>query len=370
MSKEIGGGLRGVVALESSISYIDGEKGILEYRGYNIHDLAKYSTYEAVAFLLLYGYLPSAGELERFSDELAARRELPFEIVDLLKVMPKITHPMVVLRTAISYLGSLDRGLGDIGREDCLLKSKNLLAKMPTIVAYYEHFRQSKDDIHHPDERLGHADNFLWMLWGREPNDVEKKAMDLAFILHAEHGLNASTFNARVTASTEADFYAGVVSGTGALFGRLHGGASQEVMKMLRLVDGKNVQQWIDQQLEQGQKIMGFGHAVYKCADPRAEELKVLAEKLDSIHGNHYFGLCEEICQAVQERRPALYPNVDFYAAAVYANLDIPDDLFISVFALSRIAGWASHIIEQNAAKTLIRPLEKYIGKRELVYPV
>jgi citrate synthase len=368
VKKTVRPGLKNVVALQSNISRVDGEKGILEYRGYNIHDLAKYSTFEECAFLLWHGHLPKEKELEKFSRDLAKRRDLPPEIVNLLRKLPRITHPTVVLRTAISYLGSLDKKLQVITPKECLEKSKNLFAKIPTIVAYYQRIRERKSPIP-PKKNLSYAENFLWMLFGREPSKIESKAIETDFILHAEHGLNASTFSARISASTLSDMYAGVVSATGTLFGPSHGGAAQKVMAMLREIKGKNVQKWVGKRLEKGERIMGFGHRVYKVWDPRAKELKKLAEGLDKVRGRQWLALSNELVEAVQKQKPNLYPNVDFFSASVYANLGIPDDLFINIFTVARIAGWTAHLMEQYQNNILIRPLQNYKGKTGRKYP-
>jgi citrate synthase len=366
-------GLKDIVVLRSGISCINGEKGVLEYRGYDARELAKYSTYEEVAFLLWSGYLPEKKELEKFSLDLARRRELPTEIIELLYTLPKITHPTVVLRTAISYLGSLDKRLHLFGSEENLEKSKNLLAKIPTIIASYQRIREGKDLVP-PNENFTHAENFLHMLRGQKFEKIESKALEADLILHAEHGLNPSTFSSRISASTLSDMYAGVVSATGTLFGILHGGASQAVVKMLReiklLKERKkgNIDDWVRRKLQNKEKIMGFGHRVYKVEDPRAKELKIIAAELDKIRDNQWTTLSEELVEAVQKRKN-LYPNVDFYTAAVYVNLGIPDDLFINIFVAGRIAGWTAHIMEQYKDNKVIRPIHEYIGEKNKIYP-
>lgn len=359
-------GLKGIVALESDISRIDGEKGILEYRGYNIHDLAKYSTYEETTYLLLNKRLPTKDELYEFTQELAEKRELPSQIVKVLYNLPKITHPTVILRTIVSYLGSMDTKLNVITSEENLQKSKNLTAKLPTIVAYYQNIRNEKPLIH-PDENLGHAANFLHMLRGKTLDSIEKKAMDLDLILHAEHTLNASTFAARIAASTLSDMYAGVVSATGTLFGSLHGGASQKAFEMLQEIKNKNIEQWVDAKLRKGEVIMGFGHRVYRTMDPRAEELRKVAKQLDIWKNNDWISLSDKLADIVYEKI-GIHPNVDFYSGSVYANLGIPSDLYINIFALSRIAGWTTHMVDQYQNNKLIRPLQKYIGESNRSY--
>jgi len=362
---EVLDGLKDVIACESKISRIelvDG-KAILEYRGYDIRDLARNSCYEEVAYLLLYGELPKKYELQDFKIELAERRELPPQIIGLLTHLPQYTHPMVVLRTSISYLGSLDK-LKDLKtREENLEKSKSLIAKIPTIIAYYHRIRMGKNLIP-PTLELSHAGNFLYMMNGYEPSKIAERALDVDLILHAEHELNASTFAARVAASTLADMYACVVAATGTLMGPLHGGAAQEVMKMLREVaTPRRAEEYVKKKLEKGEKLMGFGHRIYKhVIDPRAEILRELARELSKIGNPIWFEISEAIAENAYKYKKLL-PNVDFYSASVYTNLGIPDDLFVNIFAMGRIAGWLAHIIEQYETNRLIRPRAKYIGE-------
>ncbi len=365
-------GMDGVVALESKISKIDGENGELEYRGYSIHDLAQHSTYEETTYLLWNGYLPTEEELEEFKRDLARRRRIPPEIIGLLSSLPDITHPMVVLRTAISYCGSLDEKLHEINDEENMEKSKDILAMIPTIVAYTHRMREGKRLVH-PREDLGHAANFLWMLKGEEPTPTEVEALDTDLILHAEHTLNASTYSSRIAASTMSDMYAGIVAATGVLMGPLHGGAAEWVIETLRDMKAEmeehsiDTREWLRRQLQDGNRIPGFGHRVYETMDPRAKELKELVGKLDEIEGNSWRKISHELEEALKEERD-LYPNVDFYAASVYANLGIPDDFFIPIFAMGRIAGWTAHMMEQYQENKLIRPLLEYVGETDRDY--
>ncbi len=361
-------GMRDVVAQESEISRINGENGKLEYRGYSIHDLAENSSYEEVVFLLWYGRLPKREELEEFSGDLDDRRRIPPEIIGILTTLPKVTHPMVSLRTAISYRGSLDENLHVINSEENLKKSKDFLAMIPTIISYCHRIREGEPLVQ-PRTDLSHAANFLWMFKGEEPDPIESKALDIDFILHAEHTLNASTYSSRIAASTLSDMYAGVVGATGTLMGPIHGGASQAVMEMLREVKStkSTPEQWVENKLRVGEKIPGFGHRVYKTMDPRAKELKKVATKLDELKGNNWCSLSERLAETVMDKKD-IYPNVDFYAASVYANLEIPDDFFIPIFAMSRIAGWTTHMMDQYDENTLIRPLQKYVGKKNREY--
>jgi citrate synthase len=365
-------GLDGVVALESDISRVDGERGILEYRGYNIHDLAEHSTFEEVAYILLHRTLPTKAELRDFFKELTERRELRPEVIGLLTNLCNYrvaSHPTVYLRTAISYLGSLDEALEDISDNENMEKGLNFVAKIPTIVAYIQRMSEGKRLVY-PNKKLGHAANFLYMLYGVEPDKVEENALNLDLILHSEHGLNASTFSARVSASTLSDMYACVVSATGTLFGQLHGGASQKVIEMLRALKGNDrrfIEKWVDTKLLREEKIMGFGHRVYTTKDPRAEELRRLAKELDILHGNNWTALADELAEIVYHKK-RIHPNVDLYAPIVYANLRIPDSQFINMFVMGRIVGWVAHMMEQYQNNKLIRPLQKYHGEKNRAF--
>jgi citrate synthase len=357
-------GLKGVVALESDISRIDGKTGILEYRGYNIHDLAQNSSFEEVVFLLLHKRLPTSSELATFSDTLIARRELPSKLIGVLYNLPTINYPTVILRTIYSYLGDMDPNISIITPNENLRKAIDLIAKTPTIIAYYQNIRE-ETPLTHPNPDLGHAANFLWMLTGTKPDRIDEKALDLDLILHAEHTLNASTFAARIAASTLSDMYAGIVSATGTLFGPLHGGATQKVIDRLRILqdyDRADIEKWVNTKLQNREKIMGFGHRVYRTMDPRAEELRQLAEKLDEAKGNNWLSLSDTLADIVFQQK-GIYPNVDFYAASVYKNLGLPDDQYINMFVMARIVGWIAHMMEQYQNNTLIRPLQKYVGE-------
>ncbi|WP_202320798.1 citrate/2-methylcitrate synthase [Archaeoglobus neptunius] len=360
-------GLEGVIACQTKISRIElvNGKAVLEYRGYDIRDLARRASYEEVAYLLIYGELPKKYELQDFKIELAERRDLPPQIIGLLTHLPPYTHPMVVLRTATSYLGSLDRKIDVKTREENLEKAKNLIAKFPTIIAYYQRIRTGRNIIQ-PTLELSHAANFLYMLNGEMPSRTAEKALDMDLILHAEHELNASTFAARIAASTLADMYACVVAATGTLMGPLHGGAAQEVMKMLReIATPRRAEGYVRKKIEKGERIMGFGHRVYRgVMDPRAELLRRLAKKLAAEGSTKWFEISEEIAKAAYKHKKLL-PNVDFYSASIYANLGIPDDLFVNIFAMGRISGWLAHIIEQYENNRLIRPRAEYVGEKE-----
>ncbi len=363
-------GLEDVIACRSSISrveIVDG-KAVLEYRGYSIHDLAKHSCYEEVAYLLLFGELPSKSELEAFKEELKDLRELPPQIIGLLTHLPPFTHPMVVLRTAVSYLGSMDKYIHYRSYEHSIEKAKSLIAKFPTIVAYYHRIRTGQNLVH-PNDDLDHAANFLYMLNGEEPTELEARCMDLDFILHADHELNASTFAARVAASTLADMYACIVAATGTLMGPLHGGAAQKVIEMFREIAVPwRADEYVKEKLKRKERIMGFGHRIYKnVMDPRTIELKALAKMLAEQKDSKWYEIAEAVEQAVYKYKKLL-PNVDFYSACIYATLGIPDDLFIPIFAMGRIAGWTAHIIEQYQNNKLLRPRALYTGPKGRKY--
>jgi len=357
-------GLEDIVACDSSICRIvvENGRGVLEYRGYDIHDLAKHSTYEEVAYLLLFGELPTKNELDTFKEELKIRRDLPPQIIGLLTHLPPFTHPMVVLRTATSYLGSMDKYIHFKSHEKSIEKSISLIAKFPTIVAYFHRIRTGQNLVH-PRDDLDHAANFLYMLHGEEPTKTMAKSLDLDFILHAEHELNASTFAARIAASTFADLYACIVAATGTLMGPLHGGASQKVIEMLREIAVPwRAENYVKERLEKGERIMGFGHRVYRnVMDPRTIELKSLAKKLADEKDPKWYTISEAVEEVVYKYK-GLLPNVDFYSASVYATLGIPDDLYVNIFALGRISGWCSHVIEQYENNRLIRPRANYVG--------
>lgn len=362
-------GLQDVVALESTISRIDGTRSALEYRGYNIHDLAQHSSFEEVVFLLLSGRLPTRSELTAFSQELAERRELPGKIIGVLYNLPTINYPTVILRTIYSYLGDMDDHIFIINPQENRRKAIDLIAKTPTIIAYYQNIREGRP-LTHPNKMLGHVANFLWMLNGVEPNSLDVRALNLDLILHAEHTLNASTFAARIAASTLSDMYAGIVSATGTLFGPLHGGASQKVIAMLRELkdkDAKAMDDWVEQKLHAGERIMGFGHRVYKAGDPRVDELRKIGKQLDAVKGNNWLALSDRLAEMVY-RKKGLYANVDFYAASIYANLGIPDDQYINMFVMARIVGWVTHMMEQYQNNKLIRPLSRYVGEENRVF--
>lgn len=363
---EIKAGLKDVVIAESTISFIDGNKGELIYAGINIHELAENSNFEEVIFLLLNRRLPNREELESLQQTLRTNRQIPQGIYDLLRLLPKTTEPMDALRTAVSALSSHDLAPHEISQEHQCHRILQLISQMATLVAAFQRLR-SGQDIVPPHGEYSHAKNFLYMLSGKEPDETATRALDIALILHADHGFNASTFAARVTTSTLSDVYSATTSAIGTLKGPLHGGANQKVMEMLQEI-GENGDPiaYVKKALEDGQKVMGFGHRVYRTEDPRATHLRKMSEQVCRITGNiKWFEMSRKIEKFVNEAK-GLNANVDFYSASVYYSLGIPTDLFTLLFAMSRMAGWGAHILEQLENNRLIRPREDYVGPRDV----
>ncbi|MBI4352703.1 MAG: citrate synthase [Candidatus Omnitrophica bacterium] len=364
-------GLEDVVAAESEICRIDGQNSKLSYRGYDIHDLAEHSHFEETVYLLLFGNLPNERELRDFKVKLAAERELPEDLVYLLEDFPKDAHPMAVLRSALSLLSFFDPEADDQGMEANVRKSIRLIARTPVIVAYWDRLRRGEEAVvPKKDPAAGVAANFLYMLKGREAKEVGARMLDKYLILLAEHDLNASTFAACITASTLSDIYSAVVSAVGTLKGDLHGSANMRSMEsLLAIGDVRNVDGFVDEALLQKKKIMGFGHRVYKGPDPRAHDLHAMARTLAEAHPEEakWFQISERLEQVVWERKK-LNCNVDFYSASVLYVLGIPIDLFTPLFAASRMAGWAAHILEQVADNRLIRPVSHYVGQTNRAY--
>ena len=362
-------GLRGVVAAQSAIGDVDGEKGVLIYQGYNIHDLAEHSNFEEVIFLLWNGRLPKKEELDALSAEIRANYGIPAEIVEFMKHFPKDADPMDVLRTSVSALGFYDtESAHKTDREHATKAAIKLTAQLPTIVAAWERTRTGKEIIA-PNHDLNIASNFLYMMRGEIPAPEEAHLFDVCLILHADHELTASTFTTRVIAGTLADVYGAVTGGIAALSGPLHGGANTNVMKMLLEVGSlENVEPWLDQALAEKRKIMGIGHAVYKTEDPRATWLRKFSKQMGEKKGNlQWFEMSEKIEKLMHEKK-GMFPNVDFYSATTYYLMDIPLDQFTPIFAVSRICGWTGHILEQYSNNKLIRPRAEYIGARDLKY--
>jgi len=362
-------GLEDVVVAQSKLSYVFGKEGRLIYRGYDIFDLAERSTFEEVAYLLLYGFLPSRSELIDFSETLAENRALPDGVVNrVLRCLPPKAHPMDALRTVVSALGSFDHLTHDNSYQANLSKSVNLIAKTPTVVAAFDRIRRGEELIA-PDSTLSLAANFLYMLHGKRPDDHAAKVFDVCLILHADHGFNASTFAARVAASTLADMYAAVTAAIATLKGPLHGGANERVMEMLAEIGSVDrTDEYIRGKLKDGARIMGFGHRVYKTEDPRATVLRKLALDVWVRRNNPKWVQMQKRIEEIMLREKKIYPNVDFYSATVYKGLDIPKDLYTPIFATARMAGWTAHVIEQSSNNRLIRPRAEYVGETRRAY--
>ena len=361
-------GLRGVVAAQSAIGDVNGEKGVLIYQGYDIHDLAEHSTFEEVIFLLWNGRLPKADELAALNAEIRANYEAPAEVIAMIKQFPKDADPMDVLRTAVSSLDFYDKDGHGTDREHAMKAAIKLTAQIGTITAAWERIRSGKEIIA-SDKSLNIAENFLYMLRGTRADADESHMFDVCLILHADHELNASTFTTRVVAGTLADMYGCVTAGIAALAGPLHGGANTAVMKMLiEIGDVDKIDVWLDKALEEKRKIMGIGHAVYKTEDPRATWLRKYSKHMAEKTGvSKWFEISQRIEQLMHEKK-GMFPNVDFYSASTYYMMNIPLDLFTPIFAVSRISGWTGHILEQYGHNKLIRPRAEYIGARDLKY--
>ncbi|HKB07366.1 MAG TPA: citrate synthase [Candidatus Polarisedimenticolia bacterium] len=361
-------GLEGVVAARTGLSLIDGEKGRLSYRGYAIADLVAGSSFTEVLHLLWYGELPTRSQLEQTRKDLTSQRGLHPDAQDVLRRFAKDASPMDMMRTVVSALAVHDPDVNDSTREANLRKGMRLTAQLPTIVTAHERLRKGKDPVP-PDPSLGHAANFLYMLHGSRPDELSARALDVAMILQMDHGLNASTFAARVTAGTLADLHAALTSAIGTLKGPLHGGANHDVMVMLLTIgEPGRAAEYVRKELGQKKKIPGFGHRVYKTIDPRAIHLRTLSEQLGKALGNEKWFQISMVIEKTCKEQKNLNPNVDFYAASVYSLLGFEMDLFTPIFACSRAPGWIAHVIEQHTDNRLIRPLEEYIGPPERPY--
>src|SRR5213594_901517 len=363
-------GLEDVVVSTSDICFIDGREGRLIYRGYDVDDLAAQSTFEEVVYLLWYGALPTKKEYDAFYKTLSATatRKLPPKLVALLRGLPKKTTPMEVLRTGVSALSAFDPDDPDNSREAEIRKAMRLTAQMPTLVAAWERIRRGKAPIA-PNPKLNLAANFLYMVFGKKPTDLAAKTFDVALILHADHEFNASTFAARVTAATMSDLHSSIVSAIGALKGPLHGGANEQVMLMVQKIKSPaNAEAWIRKTLADHGRVMGVGHRVYRVEDPRAKHLRRLAEELGKQAGNtSAVEILDTVVRVVGEQK-RIFPNVDLYSGAAYASMGIPTDQFTPIFAMSRVVGWAAHVMEQHANNRLIRPRAEYTGPTHATY--
>ena len=362
-------GLQGIYLDRTNTTFIDGKEGVLEYSGYNIHDLAENSTFEETSYLLMYGSLPNKNQLLEFDKSLKSYRNLPQTTYDIIDIV-KDSHPMDVLRTAISSLSSFDEDREDFSEEAIIRKGIRLTSQVPIIVMAHNRMRKGLDPIKSSNE-LSHAANFLYMLEGEEPSKDTARLMDIDFVVHADHGCNASAFTTRVVTGTNADFYGAITAGIAALSGPSHGGAAEGVMELAKDVgSADNAANHVKNLLANRERVMGFGHRVYKAADPRAKHLKEGVKNLSEEKGETEW---YDILLAVQEAmtpyaRRGIHANVDFFAGAVYYLLGIPSDLFVPIFAVGRIPGWTIQILEQMRHNILIRPLLQYTGERSKEY--
>jgi len=362
-------GLEGIVAARTTLSHVYGEEGRLVYGGYEIEDLAENASFEEVCHLLWFGELPSRAGLEDLKAKLARGAVVDERVLDLVRAAPREAHPMSTLRTAVSALGLVDPDAEDMSAGANLRKSIRLTAQAVTVTAAIDRLRNGKEALA-PRAGLSLAANLLYMLHGEVPEALAERIIDAALIVHAEHGMNASTFAARVTAATLSDLHSATTSAIGTLKGPLHGGANEQVMRMLlEIPDPEAAGPYVRGKLERGEKIMGFGHRVYRTTDPRAPILKRLAEELIRRGGNtRWLQISDRIQETMREemarKGKPIYPNVDFFSASVYYTLGIPLDLFTNVFACARMAGWTAHVMEQYSDNRLIRPASEYVGPR------
>lgn len=366
---EIRRGLRDVYIDRTRSSFIDGRQGKLLYRGYNIHDLAEKSTFEETAYLLLYGDLPTKAQLDEFDATLKAHRSIPGPVLDVIRTV-KDAHPMDVLRTAVSALAAFDSEVEDNSLEATLRKGIRLTAQAPTIVTAHARIRQGQDPVP-PDDSLGHAANFLYMLFGQRPDPRDARIMDKDLILHAEHGINASSFTARVVASTQADLHSAITAAIAALKGPAHGGAAEEVMKMAQEIGSEDrAEEYVRNTLRSGGRVMGFGHRVYRTTDPRSQHLREEARELGERRGQpKWFSILQAVEKAMAPySRRGICVNVDFFSGAIYYLLGIPQDLFIPIFAMGRVPGWTVQVMEQLENNILLRPRLLYVGPVDLPY--
>ena len=362
-------GLQGVYFDRTRTTFIDGGNGILEYRGYNIHDLAEKSTFEEVSYLLIYGDLPNREQLDTFNDSLKEARNLPEQIFSIIDEI-KNAHPMDVLRTAVSALASFDEDRENNTIEGTIKKGIRLTSQVPTIVMAHYNIRNGNTPIE-PNQNLNHAGNFLYMLNGKMPSQQTINLMDKDFILHADHGSNASAFTARVVASTNADIHGAITAGIAALSGPSHGGAAENVMQMAKEIESpEKAEGYVKTLLANRERVMGFGHRVYRSEDPRARHLKEGVKRLSTEVGQpQWYQILEAVQKAMSPySRRGIHVNVDFFAGVIYYLSGIPQDLFVPIFAVGRIPGWVIQVIEQYEHNILIRPLLQYTGQRERTY--
>ncbi|HTD88389.1 MAG TPA: citrate synthase [Candidatus Binatia bacterium] len=359
-------GLEGVVAATTRLSDVQGDVGELIYAGYNINELAGKVSFEEVVYLLHHNHLPNRRELDELKSRLVSYRDLPKGIIDLLKTLPRWTPPMSAIRTAISALGCFDEHAEDTSMDANREKAMRLIAQIPIITAYFHRVRQRKALLP-SDPQLGEAANFLYLIDGEKPSAEKVSTLDMCYVLHADHGMNASTFSARVTIATLSDMYSAITSAIGTLKGPLHGGANEGVIKMLQDIGSLDkVDAYIDECLAHKKKIMGIGHRIYKTLDPRAPHLKRMAQILSAKLGDSKWIQMSDRIAELMLKKKSLNANVDFYSATVYYSLGIPTDLFTPIFAIARTAGWTAHVLEQLADNRLIRPQSIYTGAADL----
>jgi len=369
MSEQLHKGLEGIVVAESSLSFIDGDTGTLSYHGYPIESLAREASFEEVAYLLWYGHLPTADELADFSEAMAEERAVAPEIIEVVRTLAAADEdPMAVVRTITSMLSAWDPD-AEAGPEDHeanIRTGRRLTAKLPTAVAAYTRFREGKEALEVRSD-LSHAAHFLYLLNGEVPDAVLEETFDAALVLHADHGLNASTFAAMVTASTLADLHSAVTSAVCALSGPLHGGANQNVMRMLLDIDGsgKSPTDWVADALAAGERIPGFGHRVYNVKDPRARILGAMSDSLGEAAGDTRWHEYSVALEEYMTEEKGLAPNVDFYSASTYYQMGIPMDIYTAIFAMSRVTGWVAHVLEEWEDNRLIRPRARYVGPKD-----
>ncbi len=362
-------GLKGVYFDRSAATFIDGRAGELRYRGYSIHDLAQHSNFEETGYLLLHGELPNRSELEAFDAELKAARQIPLPIYDIIRAV-KDAHPMDVLRTAVSALAAFDPEVGDNTREATIRKGIRLTSQVPMIVTAHNHIRNGRDPVA-PSAELGHAANFLYMLKGEKPSEDAARLMDTDMVLHAEHGSNASSFTARVVIGTEANLHAAVTAAIAALSGPAHGGAAEDVMRMAQEIgDPSKAAEYVKTKRKNREPVTGFGHRVYRAEDPRARHMREGVERLSREMGQpHWYEILQAVVEAMKPySRHGVNVNVDFYAGVVYYLHQVPEDLFVPIFAIGRVPGWTVQVLEQLENNILLRPLTLYNGPEPRKY--
>jgi citrate synthase len=366
-------GLEGVIAAESQICYIDGQQGKLYYMGYSIEDLVEHCSFEEIVYLLLYRNLPTASELEGFTKRMRSCRTLPEPVKQMIHAFPTGAHPMELLQSVMAYLSSyVQHKIHHSATCNCR-DTLHQVAQMATVIATYARYRDGNDYIE-PRDDLSHGANFLYMLRGEEPDTDEGEIMDNCLILHAEHGFNASTFTSRVVASTLSTCYSSISAAMGSLYGSLHGGANERVLKMVDAIGDKSkVEKWVDNALSKKQKVMGMGHRVYKAKDPRAKVIEKYLKDLSNKKNNwRDYDILKEIEQVfgdrMKDKGKPIYPNVDFFSGALYRLLGIPTVLFTPIFAVARVAGWLAHVLEQREDNRIYRPKSLYVGKKNIPF--